>query len=65
MIESRVKTIMKDRGIAIRKLVLETGLSSGTVHRARGDLIEKCTLNTLEKIADVLGVGVKDLFVQK
>lgn len=65
MIESKVKELMGEKGVSIRKLVQITGLSSGTVHRARGELIEKCTLSTLERIADVLGVRVKDLFRQK
>jgi len=64
MIESNVKELMEEKGVSIRKLVQVTGLSSGTVHRARGDLVEKCTLNTLERIANVLGVRVKDLFSQ-
>ncbi|WP_316897524.1 helix-turn-helix transcriptional regulator [Pseudodesulfovibrio indicus] len=62
---SKVKELMDEKGISIRKMVQETGLSSGTLHRARGELIEKCTLNTLERIADVLRVRVKDLFSQE
>ena len=62
MIKSKVKRLMDEKKVSIRKMVLETGLSSGTLHRARGELIVKCTINTLERIAIVLGVNVKDLF---
>jgi DNA-binding Xre family transcriptional regulator len=39
-----------------------TGLSTCTIHRARGDMIGRCTLDTLTSIAGALGVKVKDLF---
>lgn len=65
VMKSKVKELMDKKGVSIRKMVQETGLSSGTLHRARGKLIDKCTLNTLERIADVLGVEAKDLFTQE
>lgn len=62
MIRSKVKNEMEKKNLSIRKLVADTGLSSGTVHRARGEQIDKCSLATLERIATILGIQVKDLF---
>ncbi|WP_243312397.1 helix-turn-helix domain-containing protein [Fundidesulfovibrio agrisoli] len=53
---------MELRGVTIRQLVAQTGLSSGTLHRARGEQFTKCTLETLATIAGALGVKVKTLF---
>ena len=62
MLKSRIKEVMEQKGVTIRQLVSITGLSSGTLHRARGDLIGRCTLDTLRVIATAMGVKVKDLF---
>jgi DNA-binding Xre family transcriptional regulator len=62
MIKSNVKREMDKKRLSIRKLVDQTGLSSGTVHRARGEQVGKCSLTTLERIAKALDVRVKDLF---
>jgi len=62
MITSRVKETMKDKGITMRGLVSRTGLSMQTVNRARGQMIGRCTLDTLATIAGALGCRVKDLF---
>lgn len=62
VMKSKVKELMEKKGVSIRKMAQETGLSSGTLHRARGELVGKCTLNTVERIAGVLGVKAKDLF---
>lgn len=62
MLKSRIKEVMEQKGVTIRQLVSITGLSSGTLHRARGDLIGRCTLDTLATIAGALGAKAKDLF---
>lgn len=62
MIASQVKEIMEDQGVTMRELVSRTGLSMQTVNRARGDMIGRCTLDTLAAIAGALGCRVKDLF---
>lgn len=62
MITSRVKEVMKGQGITMRELVNRTGLSMQTINRARGDLIGRCTLDTLATISAALGTKVKDLF---
>ena len=64
MIVSRVKEVMQGQGITMRELVGRTGLSMQTVNRARGEMIGRCTLDTLATIAGALGVKVKDLFVE-
>jgi len=62
MIASQLKEIMEDQGVTMRELVSRTGLSMQTVNRARGQMIGRCTLNTLATIAAALGVKAKDLF---
>ena len=62
MITSNVKKIMKDKGVTIRKMVAETGLSDTTILRTRCEQINLCRLNTLETIANFLECKVKDLF---
>jgi len=62
MLKSRIKEVMEQKGVTIRQLVSMTGLSSGTLHRARGDLIGRCTLDTLATIAAALGVKTKALY---
>ncbi|KHK02364.1 hypothetical protein NY78_2122 [Desulfovibrio sp. TomC] len=39
-----------------------SGLTEKTIMRARGDLIGRCTLDTLATIAGSLGCRAKDLF---
>lgn len=62
MITSNVKEIMKNKRIKIRDLA-KTGISSATMVKARSDEgIAECRLSTLSRIAEALGVSVKDLF---
>jgi len=42
-----------------------TGLADGTILRARGKLIAKCSLETLASIARALGCQIKDLFSEE
>lgn len=65
MFHSNVKVIMEARGLTIRGMEAVTGLSTQTVRRARGPMIERCTLDTLARIAAALGVRVKDLFSEE
>lgn len=61
--KSKVKILMKERGVTVRKLREEHGLNFQTVTNAGDDRkIRKCQLGTLEKIAHALGCRVKDLF---
>jgi len=62
MVIGKVKEVMDGQGISIRDVAKATGLSTCTIHRARGDMIGRCTLDTLTSIAGALGVKVKDLF---
>lgn len=66
MIVSRLKQVMEEKGMSIRRMVHESGLSEETVLRGRrgggqGQL-GSCTLITLEAMAKALDVKVKDLF---
>lgn len=47
------------------ELIQRSGLARETVFRAKKDTIAACSLATLEKIATVLGVKVKDLFDER
>ena len=62
MIKSRVREMMEEKGITVLDLSMETGLATETITRARGDKIQVCRLDTLEALAQALGVKVKDLF---
>lgn len=62
MIKSNVAKLMEEKRITVLALSNETGLATETITRARGDKIGKCQLETLEKIAVVLGVSLKELF---
>lgn len=63
MIKSYVKKLMEEKGATNRSLALDTGLSTRTIDKARKDAgIAECRLSTLKRIADCLGVPVKDLF---
>lgn len=64
MIKSNVKQLMENSGLSVRKLATLTGLALGTIDRARGDLILKCSLETLQTIARACGCRVKDLFTE-
>lgn len=62
MLKGNVKEVMERKSVTIRQLANMTGLSSGTLHRARGEQFTKCTLDTLATIAGALGCRVKELF---
>lgn len=62
MITSNIERLMSSRGVSILTLSTETGLATRTLMRARGPLIRKCRLETLEKISHFLGVPTKELY---
>lgn len=62
MINSKVKEIMEEHGVTVRALAEKTGLALETVMRARGNMIGRCTLDTLAAIAAALGCQLKELF---
>jgi len=65
MFTSKVKGLMKSKGKTVRELSQETGIAPRTIMRARGDMIGRCTLDTLATIAGALGCRVKDLFEEE
>ena len=62
MLTSHVRQVMEEKGLTVREVVEKTGLAKQTINRARGDLIGRCTLDTLATIAGALGTKAKDLF---
>lgn len=62
MIKSRIKEQMEAKGVSVLALSLDTGLATETITRARDDRILYCKLQTLEVIANALGLKIKDLF---
>lgn len=61
--KSKLEQVMKDKGVTIRLLEQLSGVTSVTIVRARKDeLIAKCSLETLQKLAVALGCSVHDLF---
>ena len=63
MIISHVKSLMKEKKKTFLDMVADSGLSRQTIHKARSNEgIAECRLSTLSRIAEALGVDVKDLF---
>jgi len=62
MVVSKIKYLMEQQEISVRKMCDLTGLSLQTVVRARDARISTCTVGVLETIARALGCQVKDLF---
>lgn len=65
MFVSNIELLMRKRKATIRGVAALAGVSMQTVSRARGPMIERCTLDTLARIAAALGVRVKDLFSEE
>ena len=59
--QSNLVQIMSEKGITIRTLVAQTGISSATIQKARDHRIANCRLETLNKIAKALGVSLLDI----
>ena len=63
MIRSRINYILLDKKMKAGTLIERTGLGKETVLHARKDeTFPSCSIRTLEAIARVLDVKVKDLF---
>lgn len=62
MIKSNLKEIMERLDVTYKQLEEKTGLSSQTITRARGGMINECRLSTLATMARALGVTTKDLY---
>lgn len=62
MIKSNLANLMKEKKITYRRLAELSGISGETINRARGALIYECKLSTLDALAKVLNVKIKDLF---
>ena len=63
MIKSHLKDLMRAKGLTVRSLASVASVATKTVEKARTDAgIAECRLSTLARIADALGVDVKDLF---
>lgn len=61
--KSNLEKIMTERGLTIRALEQRSAVNNVTILKARKDAeISRCTLATLEKIADALDISVHDLF---
>ena len=63
MFKSNVKSLMKEKKMTVRATVIQTGLSTSTIHKLREDSgISECRLSTLGRIAQALEVGTKELY---
>lgn len=62
MTTSLLKGLMEDKAMTVRGMAQASGLTEKTIMRARGDMIGRCTLDTLATIAGALDCRVKDLF---
>mgnify|MGYP001213392417 CR=1 FL=1 len=62
MLSSNLEKIMTEKEWTVRALAEATRLAPQTIMRARGQMIGRCTLDTLANIAGALGCRVKDLF---
>lgn len=65
MLSSNLEKIMAEKEWTVRALAEATRLAPQTIMRARGQMIGRCTLDTLATIATPLGVKVKDLFEEE
>ena len=59
MVKSNLAKLMKEKKLTYRRL---SELAGETINRARGILIYECKLSTLDALAKVLDVKIKDLF---
>jgi DNA-binding Xre family transcriptional regulator len=57
----KVKEIATSKGVSLTKLSQRSEVAYNTVRRIWRDPYTDVTLSTLQRLADVLGVGVNDL----
>lgn len=62
MFSSNLEKLMSEKEWTVRALAEATRLAPQTIMRARGDMIGRCTLDTLATIAGALSCQVKNLF---
>ena len=62
MIQSNLKALMEKKGVTLKQMVRDTGISEMTIIRARREQIKACRLETLIIMAKYLECGVEDLF---
>lgn len=62
MVSSKVRAVMENRKVTVRKLMEMSGLSNETILRARSEQILQCRLETLGAIARCLNCKIRDLF---
>ena len=51
-----------EKKLTYRRLAELSGVAGEAINRARGTLIYECKLSTLDALAKVLDVNIKDLF---
>lgn len=62
MVRNRVKDIAETKGYTMTRLARETGVSFNTIKRLWKNPAVGANIDTLTRIARVLGVTVNDLF---
>lgn len=63
LFKSRLREHLAKKGIGVRELSRRSGVSTDSLYRAMDDLtVDTCTLKMLGKVADVLGLPVRDLY---
>ena len=62
MVKSNLAKLMKEKKLTYRRLSELSGIAGETINRARSILIYECKLSTLDALAKVLDVKIKDLF---
>lgn len=60
--ELRIKEVMKEKGVSTGQIAKSLGVTRQSVYRS---ITGNPTMNKLKKIADILGVPVKELFEDK
>lgn len=60
-INSRLKAILDERGLSIRKVAADTGIQFETVRRLYNNDMERFPREALAKLCDYLQVDVSDL----
>lgn len=59
-----IRKIRRERDITQEELSEKTGISRATISALEQGSVSNTTANTLVKIADALGVSIRDLFLE-
>lgn len=62
-VNSRLKNILDERGLSIRKVAADTGLQFESVRRLYNNDTERFPREILAKLCEYLGVGISDLLI--